>query len=138
LNQTLLHQAARYLVGGVTTTLLCWSAVWWFVEQLSIHYMISINLGTAVAYLYSYFINKIFVFRDPGAKHVAKGSKFLILQLSLVFTTNCIMYLAVSILGFHYMLMVMILTVVNALISFGVMRLVIFEPDPGSNDGRVE
>lgn len=120
------HQAARFLIGGMTTTVLCWAVIWLLVERLSVHYIISINLGTAIAYLYSYFINKVFVFRDQDNKHLRKGSRFLMLQLSLVLSTNVIMYLTVSIFGFHYMLMIVILSAINAIISFSVMRLAIF------------
>ena len=127
MKNSLHHQAARFLVGGITTTVLCWTVIWLRVERLSIHYIISINLGTAAAYLYSYFINKIFVFGDQSDKHLRKGSKFLMLQLSLVLSTNVIMYLTVSIFGFHDMLMIVILSVINAIISFGVMRLTIFD-----------
>jgi putative flippase GtrA len=128
MKQTLPHQAIRYLIGGVTTTILCWSAVWFFVEQLSIHYMISINLGVVVVYLYSYFLNKIFVFGDRNPQHLRKSSKFVILQLTMVLSTNIIMYLTVSLLGFNYMLILMMLSVTNALVNFSMMRLVIFEP----------
>lgn len=76
--------------------------------------MISINLGTAVAYLYSFFYNKIFVFGAYDGQHIKKGSKLLVLQLALVLSTNSIMYLSVSILGFHYMLMIVILSVIKA------------------------
>ena len=64
MNPRLAMQIARYLAGGLTTTVLTWSCVWLFVEIFHFHYLISINLATGCAYGYSYLVNKLFVFRQ--------------------------------------------------------------------------
>jgi putative flippase GtrA len=119
-------QAARYLIGGISTTFLCWGAVWAFVEILNLHYLVSVNLATLCAYFYSYSINKFFVFGDASNQHVVKGSKFLLLQLTLLATTNLFMYVTVSLLGVNYMIAVIIISVANAIMSFFIMRSAIF------------
>lgn len=89
--------------------------------------MVAINLGVGVAYFYSYFINKTFVFSDFNGGHVIKGSKFLLLQLSLLLTTNIITYIFVSQLNVHYMIVTVLMSVVNAALSFFIMRTSIFQ-----------
>ena len=116
----------RYLVGGASTTILCWSFVWGFVELAEFHYLVATNLATFIAYFYSYGVNKIFVFEDQENNHVLKGSKFLALQLTLVAFTNLFMFVAVSLAAVHYMIAVVAISVINAVISFLVMRAAIF------------
>ena len=103
-----------------------WISILVFVEQFSIHYVIAINLSTGVTYFYSYFINKTFVFFDFDGGHLLKGSKFLLLQLSLIVSTNIIVFICVSVLHLHYMLVIISMSVINAAISFLVMRSSIF------------
>lgn len=121
----------RYLVAGASTTLLCWGFVWLFVEVFGLHYLVSTNLATFCAYFYSYLVNKLFVFDDKEGGHAVKGSKFLTLQISLLVFTNVFMFTSVSLLGIHYMIAVVIVSAVNAAISFAVMRLAIFDVDSG-------
>jgi putative flippase GtrA len=120
------HHAVRYLIGGASTTVLTWSCVWAFVELAGLHYLVSTNLATVVAYFYSYAVNKLFVFEDKEAGHVVKGSKFLALQLTLVVFTNIFMFVTVSFAGINYMVSVVVVSVINAAISFFVMRSAIF------------
>jgi putative flippase GtrA len=120
------HHAIRYLIGGASTTVLTWSCVWAFVDLAGLHYLISTNLATVIAYFYSYAVNKLFVFEDKEAGHVLKGSKFLALQLALVVFTNIFMFVTVSFVGINYMISVIVVSVINAAISFFVMRSAIF------------
>jgi putative flippase GtrA len=122
----MVKHALRYLVGGATTTVLTWSCVWAFVELAGFHYLVSTNLATLVAYFYSYAVNKLFVFEDKQAGHLVKGSQFLVLQLSLVVLTNAFMFVTVSLGNINYMISVVIISVINAAISFFVMRSAIF------------
>ena len=126
MNPRLAMQIARYLAGGLTTTVLTWSCVWLFVEIFHFHYLISINLATGCAYGYSYLVNKLFVFRDKEGGHLIKGSKFLSLQIGLLLTTNLFMFVTVSLLSIHYMISVVIISFINAAISFVLMRSKIF------------
>jgi putative flippase GtrA len=126
---TLKKHLIRYLIGGASTTVLTWGCVWLFIEIFSFHYLISTNLATFCAYFYSYLVNKIFVFDDRQGGHVIKGSRFLILQLSMLAFANAFMFTSVSLLGFHYMPSVVVVSVLAAMISFTVMRLSIFEVD---------
>jgi putative flippase GtrA len=126
MNPDLAKQVLKYLAGGLTTTILTWSCVWLFVEIFLFHYLISINLATICAYGYSYLVNKLFVFGDKKGGHIVKGSKFLTLQVSLLITTNLFMYVTVSLLSFHYMISVVVISIINAAISFLLMRTNIF------------
>ena len=121
----------RYLIGGASTTILCWGCVWLFVEKIELHYLVSTNLATFCAYFYSYLVNKIFVFEDSAGGHVIKGSRFLFLQFSLLAFTNAFMYVSVSLLTVDYMIGVVIVSIINAVISFLVMRFTIFSSNNG-------
>jgi len=133
-NDNIQRHLFRYLLAGASTALLCWGCVWVFVEVLGLHYLVSTNLATFCAYFYSYLVNKIFVFDDKRAGHAVKGSKFLTLQFSLLLFTNVFMFTSVSLFGIHYMISVVVISVVNAAISFAVMRLAIFEVDSGRTE----
>lgn len=119
--------AFRYLIGGASTTVLCWGCVLLFVEFYHFHYLLSTNLATLVAYFYSYLVNKHFVFEDKNGDDVIKGSKFLVLQLCLLLFANAFMFTSVTLLGFHYLMPVVLVSVITAIIGFTVMRLSIFE-----------
>lgn len=116
----------RYLVGGASTTVLTWGSVWVLVEWFDLHYLIATNAATVIAYLYSYFVNKVFVFQNKDRDHVFKGTQFLILQLSLVAFTNVFMYVAVSMLDANYMFAVIVVSIINAFTSFTLMQTLIF------------
>jgi putative flippase GtrA len=118
--------ALRYLIGGASSTVLCWGCVWAFVELAGFHYLVATNLATFIAYFYSYTVNKVFVFEDRENNHVLKGSKFLALQMTLVVFTNLFMYVTVSLVSVNYMIAVVVISVINAAISFIVMRSAIF------------
>lgn len=125
MNQALL-QFTRFLAGGASTTLLNWSLVWFLVEMIHLHYLVSINLAVCAVYAYSYLINKMFVFENTDQNHGMLISKFVTLQLALVVTSNIVIFLSVSIAGMHYMLVLIVVSVVNAIANFLVMKMKIF------------
>ncbi|NRB37881.1 MAG: GtrA family protein [Pseudomonadales bacterium] len=116
----------RYIVGGLSTTVICWGSMYYFIEYQGIHYIISNNLSVALAYCYSFFINKILVFKDDTGDHVVKGSSFLALQLSLLAGSNLLLYIGVDMLGLHYFIMVLFSAVLAAIINFLIMHHFIF------------
>jgi putative flippase GtrA len=120
-------QMLRYIVTGGSTACVSLVCVWLFTDGLGLHYLLSTNLATLTVYVYSYVMNKRFVFANRDTDHVLKGSKFIILQLTLLLTTNCAMFVCVDFLGWHYMLSIMGITVFNAVVSFAVMRSTIFK-----------
>ena len=65
-------QLARYIVGGTSSAILLYSMIYVLVEFASIHYIISNNIATAFIYLYSYMVNKVFVFKARLQRRVKK------------------------------------------------------------------
>ncbi|MFA0289506.1 GtrA family protein, partial [Vibrio sp. 10N.222.45.F7] len=68
-----IQQVIRYLIGGGSTAIINWSLVYIFVEFFRFHYLASMNSAIFIIYLYSYFINKYFVFNNYEKKHVRHG-----------------------------------------------------------------
>jgi|TARA_B110000259_G_C13958641_1_gene379739 putative flippase GtrA len=124
--QTLI-EIFKYIVGGLSTTVICWTTVFGLVEIFEIHYLLSVNIATGFVYLYSYMINKVFVFGDRGGQHVVKGSKFILLQVTLLALTNLLMFMSVSIYDIDYRVGVVVTSVLNAVISYICMKSAIFQ-----------
>ncbi len=117
----------KYIVGGLSTTVICWTTVFGLVEIFEIHYLLSVNIATGFVYLYSYMINKVFVFGDRGGQHVVKGSKFILLQVTLLALTNLLMFMSVSIYDIDYRVGVVVTSILNAVISYISMKSAIFQ-----------
>lgn len=124
--QTLI-EIFKYIVGGLSTTVICWTTVFGLVEIFEIHYLLSVNIATVFVYLYSYMINKVFVFGDRGGQHVVKGSKFILLQVTLLALTNLLMFMSVSIYDIDYRVGVVVTSILNAVISYISMKSAIFQ-----------
>ena len=124
--QTLI-EIFKYIVGGLSTTVICWTTVFGLVEIFEIHYLLSVNIATGFVYLYSYMINKVFVFGDRGGQHVVKGSKFILLQVTLLALTNLLMFMSVSIYDIDYRVGVVVTYILNAVISYICMKSAIFQ-----------
>ncbi len=117
----------KYIVGGLSTAVICWTTVFGLVEIFEIHYLLSVNIATGFVYLYSYMINKVFVFGDRGGQHVVKGSKFILLQVTLLALTNLLMFMSVSIYDIDYRVGVVVTSILNAVISYISMKSAIFQ-----------
>lgn len=124
--QTLI-EIFKYIVGGLSTTVICWTTVFGLVELFEIHYLLSVNIATGFVYYYSYMINKVFVFGDHGGQHVVKGSKFILLQVTLLAMTNLLMFVSVSIYDIDYRVGVVVTSILNAVISYISMKSAIFQ-----------
>ena len=72
-------------------------------------------------------INKVFVFGDRGGQHVVKGSKFILLQVTLLALTNLLMFMSVSIYDIDYRVGVVVTSILNAVISYICMKSAIFQ-----------
>ncbi|MFA0730411.1 GtrA family protein, partial [Vibrio sp. 10N.222.48.A4] len=79
-------------------------------------------------YLYSYFINKYFVFNNYEKKHVRHGVGFIVMRLVLLLTINIIVYLGVDVLGFNYLVFIMATMIGEAVVSFLIMKFFLFRP----------
>ena len=124
-----IHQVVRYLVGGVSTAVINWSLVYYFVEYGDFHYLVSMNGAIAIIYLYSYLINKYFVFRDHAGSHLKQGSGFVIMRLSLLAAINAVVYIGVDIFSLNYMFIIVAASIAEAVVSFLIMKFVLF-PTP--------
>lgn len=123
-----IQQVIRYLIGGGSTAIINWSLVYVFVEFFRFHYLASMNSAIFIIYLYSYFINKYFVFNNYEKKHVRHGVGFIVMRLVLLLTINVIVYLGVDVLGFNYLVFIIATTIGEAVVSFLIMKFFLFRP----------
>lgn len=126
LSLPIFHEGLRFFVTGITTTAVCWGSLVAFVELLNIHYLISSNLATLSAWVYAYFINRFFVFRNHKQKHIEHLAKFILLQALLLGWTNLVLYLLVGRLGMHYLIIAIGNAVLLALINFLCQKIFVF------------
>ena len=124
--RVLKQQLARFVAGGLTTTVLCWGLLVFFVEKLHIHYLVSANVAAGIAYGYAYLINKYLVFGNRKREHVRQVGKFAAAQAVLWVLGNSGMYVAVEVFGLHYLAANVIVAGFAAVINFLLMKFIVF------------
>jgi putative flippase GtrA len=119
-------QLGKYLLGGLSTAILCWGGLFLFTEVFHIHYLASANMAGGGAFIYSYTINKFFVYRNCGNSHLAHGGKFTLLQMFLYALGNLLLYTGVDLCGFHYLWVIVLVAGMLSMINFIAMKHVVF------------
>jgi putative flippase GtrA len=133
-------ESIRFIAGGLTTMCVCWGSCIALIELLSVHYLIANNIATFIAWGYSYFLNKHFVFRNKENKHVEHGIKFIALQASLLALTNLNLFILVDLFHLHYLPSIIGNAVLVTLLNFFALKLVVFKQgkQKPSNKGQIE
>ncbi len=126
LSRSIFHEGLRFLIAGITTTAVCWGSLVAFVELLNLHYLISANLATLCAWVYAYFVNRFFVFRNHKQKHIGQVVKFIVLQALLLGWTNLVLYLLVGRFGIHYLIIVIGNAVLLVVVNFLCQKIFVF------------
>ena len=126
-------QLARFIVGGTSSAILIYSMIYVLVEFASIHYIISNNIATAFIYLYSYMMNKVFVFKDKSKQHLKQGRSFVVMRVVLLIVANLILLMGVEIFQVHYMIVLVFVSFCDAVFSFLIMKLFVFKPEGVAN-----
>lgn len=120
-----MNEGFRYIVGGSATMVVCWGTYVGLIELLGIHYLVSANLATLVAWGFAYLMHRTFVFRSQ-APHVRSGPRFFALQLGLLGVGNVLLFAGVTGLGIHYFPAVVLVSIVTAVLNFVLMKLLVF------------
>jgi len=124
-------EGIRYLLAGFATMAVCWGAYVGLIELAGIHYLLSANIATLVAWGFAYLVHRGFVFRAQVA-HVRAGPRFVALQLSLLGLANVLLFLGVGMLGIHYFVAVVVVSIVTAVLNYTLMKLIVFSPPKSS------
>ena len=119
-------QIIRFILGGLSTTVICFGSLLVLVNVFGIHYLVSANLATGIAYLYAYIVQKKFVFQNRENTHITYGVKFIALQIFLLCLGNGILFTGVDIFGFHYFLVTVVMSIFLAFLNFVLMKLLVF------------
>jgi len=122
-----ISEGLRFVLGGLATMVVCWGTYVGLIEFANIHYLISANVATLVAWGFAYLMHRTFVFRSQ-VPHVRSGPRFVALQLGLLSLANVLLFTGVSGLGIHYFLAVVLVSIVTAVLNFVLMKLLVFSP----------
>jgi len=117
----------RFVLGGLTTLVICLTTMWLLVDVAGVNKVVSLNLTAAVGYLYSYSINKVVVFRRNERSHLVYGSRFLLLQGVLLLLNNALFYAGVNWFGWHYLLVNCMIAVLMSVLNFILLKLAVFK-----------
>lgn len=93
----------RFLVVGISTTLLDIIGLYVLVEFFSVNLYISIATAFLVAVVWSFFLNKTWTFRSDCEKYKRMFVKFLIISSIWFVLTLWVMYTAVMLFSMHYL-----------------------------------
>ena len=123
----LYFEVIRFVLGGLSTMLICFSLALSLVYIFHLNYLVANNIATLASWVYSYWINKLFVFKNKEKKHLIQGTSFFVAQAVFLVTANVILYFEVEVLGLSYAIAIFILAAVMAFINFICMKMLIFK-----------
>lgn len=123
----LIWQLCRYILGGLSSAAIIWGLIFFFVEIFSFHYLVASNLATACIYLYSFFVNKFFVFKSSSCEVIRQGAFFIWMRLFLLVIANIILFVGIDLLNIYYMHVVVFVSIFDAVLGFLIMRFKIFK-----------
>jgi len=129
-------EGLRFVIGGVSTMCVCWGSCIVLIELVDTHYLIANNIATIIAWIYSYFLNKHFVFKNKEKKHIENGSKFIALQASLLALTNLNLFILVDLIHLHYLPSIIGNAVLITLLNFFFLKRIVFKPKNEANHSR--
>jgi len=109
----------------------CWGTYVALIELGSIHYLVSANIAALVAWGFAYLVHRGFVFRAQ-VSHARSGPRFIALQLGLLGLANVLLYMGVGVMGIHYFLAVVAVSVITAVLNYTLMKLVVFSSSRSS------
>ncbi len=118
----------RFILGGCTTAVVTFGSYWLMTDALGIRPVLSVILSTLLAWCYSFVINKALVFLDNRKeKALRQGTAFIMLQVTLLFFSCVIMFVAHDLFGANDKMIVIACAVVNAVLNFLGMKLFVFK-----------
>lgn len=101
----LIKQICRFLVVGGLAFLLDYGALWVLVDLLTVNYLVASALSFAVSVIFNYILSSLWVFEcSSQGNKVSEFVVFVVLSIIGLLLNLAIMWLAVDILGIHYMI----------------------------------
>ncbi|WP_202079779.1 GtrA family protein [Caldalkalibacillus salinus] len=118
-----------YGMVGVLGTLIHFGVLILFVELFNQGPVLSSTIGFIVTLIVSYYLNQKYTFKIKSTQHTKLFTKYTIVSCSGLILNGLIMYLAVQILSFHYMLGQAIVVFILPLTNFILNNLWTFKED---------
>ena len=121
----------RYGIAGVAAFALQAAVVTACVELASLRPFVAAAIATCVVIVFSYFVNRRWVF-ETNRSHASAFTRFVAASaFSLAFNTG-LMYLIVDVLGWRYGVGVVIGAALAPTINFFINQFWAFRPEPGA------
>lgn len=100
----------------------------WLLEKLEMYYILANILSYLAAITLNYSLNKCFVFKKQIEKEQKKEAflRFLLIRVANLLVDNLLFYFAVSILHFPLYVSRVTLTMVEIVITYGLVRKIVF------------
>ncbi len=121
------YQIIKYIfVGGGVVTINV-SLLYSLTEFLHFHYLVSALISFFVAFLFSFFLQKFFTFRDDSRNRVASQmARYLSLQIANLCANMTLLYALVEYLRIWYILAELVVALGLAVVTFLISRRFIF------------
>lgn len=119
----------RYIISGGTATGVNLFLLYAFTDWLGFWYLISAVLAFIGGFFTSFFLQKLWTFKDKGQEQIRRQMTiFLLLALINLFGNTFLMYVLVDIFKVWYMLAQFVIAGVIALWNYNALRLFVFRP----------
>ena len=121
------HCLFRYLIcgcGAAVTNYLCFI---FFCTVLKVHFSLSMLIATAITWIYSFTVNKFFVFKARKGKTLKESILFILLQLLLLGIANGLMWISIVLLGVNEAISWLLVSGIILLFNFAGMKFLIWK-----------
>jgi putative flippase GtrA len=121
-------RVVRYLIAGGTAALVNLVSLFVFTSLLNVWYLLSAIIAFVVAFVVSFLLSKFWTFTDNStAKWKSQVAMYLVITGTNLGINTLLMYLAVDMLGVHYMIAQFIISGLIACESYFAYQIFVFK-----------
>ncbi|MBI3634359.1 MAG: GtrA family protein [Candidatus Yonathbacteria bacterium] len=117
----------RYVVAGGTAAIVDLGLLYIFTSYIGFHYLLSVVIAFAGAFLVSFTLQKFWTFRDHSIQNIHRQSiVYLVVSLGNFFLNTYLMYIFVEKINIHYLVAQVFVGGIIACLSFFLCKHFIF------------
>jgi putative flippase GtrA len=119
----------RFILVGGSTSIVCLVLIWLMVDGLHLHVVLGSTIAVILASLYNYCLHYYWTF-SSDTSHGFVLIKYLLMCLGGLVINGLVMYLGVTVLSVHYLMVQLLASVMLVLWSFTISFLWVFSSKP--------
>jgi putative flippase GtrA len=119
----------RFILVGGSTSIVCLVLIWLMVDGLHLHVVLGSTIAVILASLYNYCLHYYWTFSSDKS-HGFVLIKYLLMCLGGLVINGLVMYLGVTVLSVHYLMVQLLASVMLVLWSFTISFLWVFSSKP--------